>query len=136
MGSAVLVSRECFERVGAYDEGLLVYYEEVDFCLRARRLGYRPRIDPAAVVLHDGMRGFASGLTPYAGRLKSRNLIRLMRKHGSPMDWAAFVPSYLALLLSSSLLYVVRGRAEVAHSMWTGLRDGWRSSDEPAARSW
>ncbi len=124
-----------FERVGPYDEGLLVYYEEVDFCLRARRLGYQPRIDPAAVVLHDGMRGFASGLTPYAGRLKSRNLIRLMRKHGTLLDWIVFLPSYFALLVASSLLYVARGRFEVARSMWSGLRDGWSGDQVPDARS-
>ena len=135
MGSAVLLSRECLERVGPYDEGLLVYYEEVDFCLRARRLGYQPRIDPAAVVLHDGMRGFASGLTPYAGRLKSRNLIRLMRKHGTLLDWIVFLPTYFALLVASSLLYVVGGRFDVARSMWSGLRDGWSGDQAPDARS-
>jgi GT2 family glycosyltransferase len=126
MGSALLVTRECFLRVGPYREDLLVYYEEVDFCLRARRIGYRPLIVPRAVVRHDGMRGFASGLTPYAARLKTRNQLLVLRSHGGPLDWAAFLPVYAALVATSSLLYAARGRGDVVRALWRGVAEGVR----------
>jgi GT2 family glycosyltransferase len=124
MGSALLITRECFERVGPYREDLLVYYEEVDFCLRARKLGYRPVIEPRAVVLHDGMRGFAAGLTPYAARLKCRNLLLLMRAHGSAGAWLTFVPVYLGLVLASGVLYGARRDWAVVRALGAGVREG------------
>jgi GT2 family glycosyltransferase len=134
MGSAILVSRECFLRVGPYREDLLVYYEEVDFCLRARALGFRPLLAPRAVVRHDGMRGFTSGLQPYAARLKCRNLLLLERAHGGPLAWLAFLPSFAALVVASSLLYGARGKGPVVRAMWSGVGEGLRQVLRPGSR--
>jgi GT2 family glycosyltransferase len=127
MGSVILVTRECFERVGPYREDILVYYEEVDFCLRARSLGYRPMLVPRAVALHDGMRGFASGLSPYAAYLKCRNAIAIEAAHGGPVDWLAFAPSFAAVVGVSALLYALRGRADVVRALARGIADGLRN---------
>lgn len=126
MGSAIMVTRECFLRVGPYREDLLVYYEEVDFCLRARSRGYQPLLVPRAIVLHDGMRGFAAGLQPYAARLKCRNQLLLMREHGSVADWLVFLPLFFALVVVSSVLYGVRGQGAVVAAMWRGVAEGVR----------
>lgn len=132
MGSAILVTRDCFLRVGPYREDLLVYYEEVDYCLRARAAGYRPLLVPRAVVLHDGMRGFVAGLQPYAARLKCRNQLLLLRAHGSLVDWLAFVPIFAGLVVVSSLIYAARGRRDVVAAMWRGVGEGiarlWRGA--------
>lgn len=126
MGSAILVTRDCFLRVGPYREDLLVYYEEVDFCLRARALGFKPLLVPRAVVRHDGMRGFVVGLQPYAARLKCRNQLLLMRAHGGVADWLAFLPIFLGLVVVSSVLYGLRGQGAVVAAMWRGVAEGVR----------
>ena len=126
MGSAILVTRECFLRVGPYREDLLVYYEEVDFCLRARALGFRPLLVPRAVVRPDGMRGFAAGLQPYAARLKCRNQLVLMRDHGGPLDWLAFAPTFAVLVCASSVVYLLRGDRSVVAALWRGVGEGFR----------
>lgn len=130
MGSALLVTRECFERVGPYDENLLVYYEEVDFCLRARSRGFQPIVEPKAVVLHDGLRGFTAGITPYAAYLKCRNQLWVMRKHGGVAAWLAFSPTYAALVVTSAMIYAGRRNWAVVRSMFDGTRDGIRGGDE------
>jgi GT2 family glycosyltransferase len=130
MGSAIFVTRDCFLVVGAYSENLLVYYEEVDYCLRARARGYRPLLVPRAIVLHDGMRGFTAGLQPYAARLKCRNQLLLLRWHGALIDWLLFLPIFAALVIVSSAIYAARGRRDVVAAMWRGVADGiteaWR----------
>lgn len=136
MGSALLVSRECFERVGPYDESVLVYYEEVDFCLRARAAGFRPTIAPRAVVLHDGLRGFTAGITPYAAYLKCRNQLWLMRKHAGLFAWLAFVPVYAGLVTCSAAIYALRGQWNVVKSMFEGTRDGVRGGNVDALPTW
>jgi GT2 family glycosyltransferase len=41
MGAFFLVPREVFEHLGGFDERFFVYFEELDFCLRACQAGYR-----------------------------------------------------------------------------------------------
>lgn len=51
-GSAMLVRREIFEEVGGWSELFDFYMEDLDLCLRLRRLGKRVWVDPQAVVQH------------------------------------------------------------------------------------
>ena len=36
----MIVRREVFKQIGLLDEGYFMYFEEVDFCLRAHRSGW------------------------------------------------------------------------------------------------
>ena len=52
-GAALAVRRGVFEDAGGLDPGYFpAYFEEVDLCLSARRLGYRVAYVPGAGVLH------------------------------------------------------------------------------------
>jgi GT2 family glycosyltransferase len=128
MGCALLVSRRCFEAVGGFDEQIQVYYEDVDFCLAARRRGFALLVAPDAVLYHDGLRGFAAGLTPWAAYLKARNPWLLLLRHGGVASWLVFVPSYAAMVLASALLYGLRGRADVARALGRGAVAGVRAA--------
>jgi len=125
MGCALLVTRDCFEAVGGFAEEIQVYYEDVDFCLAARARGYGAVVVPGAVVRHDGMRGFAAGLTPWAAFLKARNPWLVVRRQGTPLTWLTFIPTYAALVLASAAIWVVRGRLDVvralARGVWAGI---------------
>ena len=124
MGCALLVSRACFEAVGGFSEEIAVYYEDVDFCLAARARGFGAVIEPGAVVYHDGLRGFLSGLTPWAAYLKARNPWLVVRRHGGPAALVAFVPVYTAMLAASALGYAVRGRRDVVGALGRGALAG------------
>jgi N-acetylglucosaminyl-diphospho-decaprenol L-rhamnosyltransferase len=51
-GASLIVRREVFETVGLLDERYFMYYEEVDFCLRARRAGFTCWYVPTSRVVH------------------------------------------------------------------------------------
>jgi GT2 family glycosyltransferase len=127
MGCALLVTRECFEATGGFDEQIQVYYEDVDFCLGARARGFAIVVAPDAVVRHDGLRGFASGLTPWAAYLKARNPWLLLRRHGGPLAWLAFVPSCAAMVAASAVVYLARGRRDVVRALARGTGAGVRA---------
>ena len=51
-GAALLVRRKVFEQVGLLDPIYFAYFEEVDFCRRARIRGWRTAVVPAARIHH------------------------------------------------------------------------------------
>ncbi|GFE69815.1 glycosyltransferase family 2 protein [Chroococcus sp. FPU101] len=51
-GASFLVRREVFESVGLMDEEYFMYYEEVDFCLQAKRMGWSCWYVPESRVIH------------------------------------------------------------------------------------
>jgi N-acetylglucosaminyl-diphospho-decaprenol L-rhamnosyltransferase len=51
-GASMLVRREVFEQVGLMDEKYFMYFEEVDFCLAAKRAGWSCWYVPASRVVH------------------------------------------------------------------------------------
>lgn len=55
-GMFMLFRADVFRRLGGFDERYFLYYEDVDLCLRLRRLGYDAVLDPRAVALHDARR--------------------------------------------------------------------------------
>jgi len=128
MGCALLVTRACFETVGGYAPEIEVYYEEVDFCLTARACGFAIVVVPEAIVYHAGLRGFASGLTPWAAFLKARNPWLVLRRHGHAASWLAFLPTYAALIVASAALYALRRDVPVVRALGRGVRAGARAA--------
>lgn len=127
MGCALLVTRACFDAVGGFPTDIEVYYEDVDFCLGAHAAGYAAVIEPRAVVAHDGLRGFATGLTPWAAYLKARNPWLLVRRRGTWTTWPVFVPTYAAMVATSALGYALRGRGDVVGALARGAAAGVRA---------
>ena len=51
-GGCFLIRRDCFEQLQGLDESYFLYYEDVDFCLRARKAGWTVWYDPSLKVTH------------------------------------------------------------------------------------
>jgi GT2 family glycosyltransferase len=51
-GSFLMVSRRCVEAVGPLDPYFFLYWEEADFCRRARHKGWRVVLVPSALARH------------------------------------------------------------------------------------
>lgn len=69
-GASMIVRRAVFEQVGLMDERYFLYFEEVDFCLRARQAGWSCWYVPASRVVH--LVGQSSGVTDVKRPLKRR----------------------------------------------------------------
>jgi GT2 family glycosyltransferase len=68
--AAVLIRGAAVERVGPLDERFFMYYEDVDYCRRARQLGWRVLHEPRARVVH--LRGGSSPVKALQAALKRR----------------------------------------------------------------
>jgi GT2 family glycosyltransferase/glycosyltransferase involved in cell wall biosynthesis len=59
-GCAMLIRRDVFEKAGLLDPAYFFFFEDVDFCLRARAAGFDVRCVPAAHAYHEGGRTIGS----------------------------------------------------------------------------
>ncbi len=55
-GACMFVRREMLEQIGYLDEGMFMYYEDLDICFRARRSGWKVSYVPGGQVIHLGGR--------------------------------------------------------------------------------
>lgn len=53
-GCCMLVKREVFEKIGFFDEKYFLYLEDVDFCVRVKKAGYKIYLTPTAKIFHYG----------------------------------------------------------------------------------
>ena len=51
--AAIALRARMIDRIGPLDDGYFMYFEDIDYCLRARRAGWRIAAVPGAVVTHD-----------------------------------------------------------------------------------
>lgn len=126
-GCAWLVRREFVEECGPLDDSLFMYFEDVDWSLRAQAAGWRTMLVPSARAVHDaryehGRRTFS----PRAIYYMTRNRLLLARRWGSfGMSFAAAVnwgarqflkcrsvsaAARVALAVSAGLYHGVAGR--------------------------
>lgn len=70
VGASMMIRRKVLETIGLLDDRYFMYYEEVDFCLRARRAGFPIRYVPESVIVH--LIGKSSGVTDAAQRNRRR----------------------------------------------------------------
>jgi N-acetylglucosaminyl-diphospho-decaprenol L-rhamnosyltransferase len=59
-GASVIFRRTMLDEIGLLDEGLYTYFDDVDFCLRARRAGWETWYVPESRVIH--LEGRSTGL--------------------------------------------------------------------------
>jgi N-acetylglucosaminyl-diphospho-decaprenol L-rhamnosyltransferase len=71
MGAFFLVRRHLFESLGGFDERFFVYFEELDFCLRARKAGWRSHYLAEAQAYHKG-----GGTSEHAGGARLSHYLR------------------------------------------------------------
>lgn len=66
-GAAMLIKREVFEKNGLFDERFFLYYEDADFCIRAKKVGFKIYYVPSALVYHKNAQstGLGSPLQDY-----------------------------------------------------------------------
>jgi GT2 family glycosyltransferase len=80
-GACFLVRRELWERVGGFDEGFFLWYEDVDLAKRLHGAGYRNLIAGSARVGHAGAEAFVQVDRREQQAIRLRSVERYIRLH-------------------------------------------------------
>jgi len=122
-GCALLVRLELYEQIGPLDERFFCYWEDVDWCLRAHRYGWRVVHEPAARAWHEGGRT-GSAPHPAVAYYTTRNHLLALGKHGAPLRVRLVAARRLGTtLLVWSVRPSLRSRRAARTAMWQGVAD-------------
>ena len=94
-----MVSRDCLDAVGPWDETFFLYSEEVDFALRAADHGFRLAFSPDAHAVHIGG---VSRVRPELFALHCANRVRLhAMRNGAPAGSAYWLATVVGEVIRS-----------------------------------
>ncbi len=111
MGAALFIRREVFTGIGLLDESFFIWFEEVDFCKRARDAGWRVSYVPSAAVVHHGGASFAKAMTLRKQRYFSGSMRTYFKKHRGAWTGAVLALPVLLGLAAAAML-----------SLWNNLQ--------------
>ena len=118
-GAALCLPRSAWERVGGLDERLFLYYEDVEWCLRARAAGFALRVEPRATARHAAGSSTGGGQGETWAYYSTRNrlwLLQRLRGRGTARREAA----------NTSARALRRLREPIGRAKLEGVRD-WAS---------
>jgi hypothetical protein len=129
-GCALMARRELVEKVGMLDTSYRMYGEDADWCLRARRAGYRVAYVPEALAWHKVSLSSGGEFSPSKIYNKTMSNVLLFRRHARPYHWVTipfFGAGYLVWLFLKGL---VRGDVKLAGAVFKALGDTLRPGRE------
>lgn len=107
-GCCLLVKREVIEKIGLLDPAYFLYYEDVDFCLRARRNGYRITYQPRAKIWHKVNRSTSKVNSFTILYHITRSKLILMKRFSPWYDLLVFLAIDPLIIILSILITLVR----------------------------
>ncbi len=101
MGSALMVRREAITQAGLMDEQFHMYYEDVDWCFRIKKRGWKIYFIPLAQIIHYGGQSAWPNMPKMKiQRYKSRH--KFFRKHyGILPEWIVKQMDLFGLILKT-----------------------------------
>jgi N-acetylglucosaminyl-diphospho-decaprenol L-rhamnosyltransferase len=113
-GACLMTTRRCFEKVGAFDETFFLYNEELDWCHRARDLGFVLEILPTEIT-HVG--GGSTSRSALLEQEAQRGFLYLSEKH-----WPTWITRALAQLVRAESWFGKHVDPRPRHrAMWAAL---------------
>jgi len=129
-GCAMLIKREVFETIGLFDEDYFLYEEDLDFCLRASRAGFKLLYVPSAKVWHKIEAIAKDRTSPFILYHMARSRILMLRKN---FPWPYFLYGVFVHLLFYTpfrFLQIFQG-AQPPKGAWAWVRGTWAGLQQP-----
>ena len=125
-GCAMLTTKKILKSLDYFDEGFAkIYFEDQDLCKRAQKRGVELLINPKAIAYHRQSYSIDKMAKPERLFYWYKNKIRLIAKHGNPLQ----IISVTLITLASSLYWQLVKRQPTLGSFSRGLI--WNLNNPP-----
>ena len=119
-GCCMLVKREVFEKIGLLDKDYFNNYEDVDFCVRARKAGYKIVIVPQVRIYHKFAAAMGGKFSPMYTYYRTRNNLLYFRKTGQIIPLAF---NFVIFPIYSIIMSLVRMDLKSLKATFAGIKD-------------
>lgn len=120
----MLMKRQCLEEIGLFDERFFMYYEDSDYCLRARAAGYRLLVVPRARMWHYVAASIGGSDSPGERYHMALSSVLFFKKHVRGWRWPIVAPYRTGSAIRTAVRLLAAGRSRSAWAYLRGLRDG------------
>ena len=121
-GACMVVRSSLFHHLGGLDESFFAHMEEIDFCWRAKLLGYQVWCVPASTVWHVGG-GTLPNNSPRKLYFNYRNNLLMLYKNLPDRIRRRRIFIRMCLDGASAAVYLFTGKWSFFKSVWTAHRD-------------
>jgi GT2 family glycosyltransferase len=118
----MLIPGAVFQKLGLLDESFGMYVEDSEFCIRARRAGFRIRIQPNATVKHLGQASSEGRQKEFYQYYSTRNHAFLIARYPGPRRYF-FLAVNCGLCLWELAHFIKRLEWSLVRAQVLGLRD-------------
>ena len=128
-GCCIVLKTKVIKKVGLIDEDFFAYYEDVDWSLRIKKLGYKLGVVESSVIFHHGTKSsnnsnFEGNLSPFVHYLNIRNHIYLVKKHSDKFNFIGVLFYQFLKIVFYSIYFILRLRFSKLKMVYRGLNDG------------
>jgi len=103
-GSCMFIRRELYEQIGGLDEHYFAYQEDSDYCMRARKSGWKVMYVPLSSIIHYGGEGGSKSRPYYAILQWHRSYYLYYRKYFAREHFFLFNWFYYLVMAAKLLL--------------------------------
>ena len=108
MGAFFCIRHEVIKKIGFLDRGYFLWFEEVDFCKRAKNAGWCIRYFHDIEVIHHRGTSFKLVETFIKQTWMRRSLRRYMRKHHGRLVWLIFLILDPVFILLAAIAQIIK----------------------------
>ena len=128
-GCCMLLKTDLIKKVGLIDENFFAYYEDVDWSLRIKDLGYSLKLVNTSLVYHYGSKSSENSssegsLSPKVHYLNFKNHLYLLRKHNKKFNLLGLILYQFIKLFFYSTYFILRFRFNKLKIIYKGIIDG------------
>jgi len=102
-GACLMTGREVFQKVGGFSEEYFMYYEDIDYCLKVGRAGWKNYFVPTAAVTHHGGKSSGGDYSRFSTVMMAESGWRFLRKQRG-LAYANMFRACLAISAASRFL--------------------------------
>lgn len=109
MGAFFMFEKKLIEQIGYFDENFHLWFEEVDFCKRAEKIGLKNYYVADASILHWGGSSFKQLFPLKKQRIFNASLLYYFKKHNGLLQYFALMPFlFMNSILTLTLMPFMR----------------------------
>lgn len=108
-GCCMLIKREVVESIGKLDERYYIYGEDVDYCIRAKAVGYNILFQPKAIIWHKLSVSTGGHLSWFKNWNKLKSQIKIMIRFAKFYHWLT-IPFGIIINIVSSYISLKRAK--------------------------